>query len=72
MLKLKPHSPECECETCHTLNIGAPLYREIAEELASDDPQVIDPIWLDRSQTRLDALALLPLALRPSTRHAVA
>ncbi|HNN98541.1 MAG TPA: hypothetical protein PKI03_40030 [Pseudomonadota bacterium] len=69
---LKPHGPECDCETCERLNLGAPLYREIAEELASDDPQVIDPIWLDRCQTRIDALALLPLALRPSTRHAVA
>jgi len=72
MLKLKPHSPECECETCHTLNIGAPLYREIAEELASDDPEVIDPIWLHRSQSRIDALAQLPLALQPSAPYAAA
>lgn len=69
---LKPHGPECECGTCWKLNVGAPLYREIAEELASDDPQVIDPIWLHRAQTRIDALALLPLALQPSTRHAAA
>ena len=69
---LKPHGPECECGTCYKLNLGAPLYREIAEELASDDPQVIDPIWLHRSETRFDALWMLPHALQPSTRHAAA
>ena len=69
---LKPHGPECDCETCERLNLGAPLYREIAKELASDDPQVIDPIWLNRSQMRIDALALVSRALQPSTRHAAA
>lgn len=42
---LKAHSPECDCAICEQLNLGAPLYREIAAELASDDPQVIDPVW---------------------------
>jgi hypothetical protein len=40
---------------CEALNVGEPAYREIAEELGSDDPQVIDPIWRERCQARVDA-----------------
>lgn len=49
------HSPECDCPTCERLNVGEPGYREIAEELRSDDPAVIDPIWRERCQARVDA-----------------
>ncbi len=49
------HPPECVCRLCEALNVGEPGYREIAEELGSDDPAVIDPIWRARSQARIDA-----------------
>lgn len=49
------HPPECVCLLCEALNVGEPGYREIAEELGSDDPAVIDPIWRARSQARIDA-----------------
>jgi hypothetical protein len=73
------HSPECYCETCGQLGVGAQLYREIAEELASDDPEVIDPIWRARCEARvtaqlsprIEASALLVL-LQPDPRHAAA
>jgi hypothetical protein len=60
--------------------LGAQLYREIAEETGSDDPEVIDPIWRARSEARLaahrmehiePAAALLTL-LRPERRYAAA
>jgi hypothetical protein len=74
-----PHSPECDCPTCERLNVGEFAYREIAEELASDDPAVIDPIWLERCEARIAAYqapriepaALLGL-LQPDRRHAAA
>jgi hypothetical protein len=52
---IRPHDPECYCDTCSALGLGAQLYREIAEELGSDDPEVIDPIWRARSEERLAA-----------------
>ena len=54
------------------LNLGAPLYREIAKELASDDPQVIDPIWLNRSPDADRCARAATARLAASTRHAVA
>jgi hypothetical protein len=49
------HPPECVCALCEALNVGEPGYREIAEELGSDDPAVLDPIWRERCQARVDA-----------------
>ena len=49
------HPPACVCALCEALNMGEPGYREIAQELGSDDPAVIDPIWLARCQARVDA-----------------
>ena len=49
------HSPECYCETCGVLGVGAQLYREIAEELGSDDPEVLDPIWRARGEACIAA-----------------
>ena len=49
------HNPECDCALCEALNVGEPGYREIAQELGSDDPEVLDPIWLARCQARVDA-----------------
>ena len=49
------HPPECVCALCEALNVGEPGYREIAEELRSDDPAVIDPIWRERCQARVNA-----------------
>ena len=49
------HPPECVCALCEALNVGEPGYREIAEELGSDDPAVLDPIWLARCPARVDA-----------------
>lgn len=69
---LKAHSPECDCAICEQLNLGAPLYREIAAELACDDPQVLDPIWRARCQARVDAIARLSRALPGVNRHAAA
>lgn len=77
---IRPHDPECYCDTCGELGLGAPLYREIAEELGSDDPEVIDPIWRARSEERIaahrsrriePAAALLAL-LQPERRYAAA
>ena len=52
---IRLHPPECVCALCEALNMGEPGYREIAQELGSDDPAVIDPIWLARCQARVDA-----------------
>jgi hypothetical protein len=77
---IRPHHSECYCGTCGSLGLGAPLYREIADELGSDDPEVIDPIWRARSEARIaahrmghiePAAALLTL-LRPERRYAAA
>ena len=74
------HSPECDCEKlCERLNLGAFAYREIAEEIASDDPEILDPIWRARCEARIAAQlspriepsALLVL-LQPDRRHAAA
>jgi hypothetical protein len=47
------HSPECDCLTCERLTLGEFAYRELAEELGSDDPEVIDPIWRARCEARI-------------------
>ena len=49
------HHPECICTTCEGLSLGAFAYRDLAEELGSDDPAVIDPVWRARCQARVDA-----------------
>ena len=49
------HHPECACPTCERLSVGAFAYREVADELGSDDPAVIDPVWRARCQARIDA-----------------
>ena len=49
------HSFEHDCPQCEALHVGVFAYREIAAELGSDDPAVIDPIWRERCQARLDA-----------------
>lgn len=74
------HSPECYCETCGHLGVGAQLYREIAEELGSDDPEVLDPIWRARSEAliaahrsrRIEPAAALLGLLQPDRRYAAA
>jgi hypothetical protein len=74
------HSSECYCETCGQLGVGAQLYREIAEELASDDPEVIDPIWraaceariATHRQQRMEPVAALLVLLLPDRRYAAA
>lgn len=47
------HSPECDCLTCERLGLGEFAYRELAEELGSNDPEVIDPIWRARCEARI-------------------
>ena len=47
------HSPECDCSTCERLTLGEFAYRELAQELGSDDPEVIDPIWRARCEARI-------------------
>ena len=49
------HHPECICTTCERLSVGVFAYRDLAEELGSDDPAVIDPVWRERCQARIDA-----------------
>ncbi|MBL9007130.1 MAG: hypothetical protein JNJ46_22935 [Myxococcales bacterium] len=49
------HHPECVCPTCQALHVGAFAYRDVAEELGSDDPAVLDPVWRARCQARVDA-----------------
>ena len=49
------HSFEHDCPLCEALSVGVFAYRAIAEELGSDDPAVIDPIWRERCQARIDA-----------------
>jgi len=71
------HSPDHDCETCERLNLGMFAYREIAAELGSDDPEVIDPVWRARCEARLDAHngqagGALALLLSPDRRHAAA
>lgn len=76
---IRAHHPDCDCPTCEQHNLGAFAYREIAEELASDDPTVIDPIWRARCQARIDDLkrrcqapTALCLLLPPEPHHAAA
>ena len=52
---IRLHHGECDCPTCEGCGLGVFAYREVAEELASDDPAVIDPIWRERCQARIDA-----------------
>lgn len=74
------HSPECYCETCGQLGVGAQLYREIAEELGCDNPEVIDPIWRAHCDARITAYrsrrieptAALLLLVLPERRYAAA
>ena len=47
------HSPECDCPTCEHFTLGEFAYREIAEELGSGDPEVLDPIWRARCEARV-------------------
>jgi hypothetical protein len=75
----RPHSPDCDCPTCERLNVGEFAYREIAEELGSDDPAVIDPIWRARCEARIAACQaprIEPAAflwlLQPDRWHAAA
>jgi hypothetical protein len=49
------HSFEHDCPLCEALHVGVFAYREIAEELGSDAPAVLDPIWRERCQARVDA-----------------
>lgn len=49
------HSFEHDCPLCEALHVGVFAYREIADELGSDDPAVIDPVWRARCQARVDA-----------------
>ena len=66
------HSFEHDCPLCEALHVGVFAYRATAEELGSDDPAVIDPIWRARCQARVDAIALLSRALPAVNRHAAA
>ena len=52
---IRLHDPECCCATCERLGLGILAYRAVADELGSDDPAVIDPIWRERCQARVDA-----------------
>lgn len=52
---IRLHDPECCCTTCERLGLGILAYRAISDELGSDDPTVIDPIWRERCQARVDA-----------------
>ena len=61
------HHPECICTTCERLSVGAFAYRDLAEELGSDDPAVLDPVWRERCQARVDAYND---ALRREPEHA--
>ena len=61
------HSFEHDCPLCEALHVGVFAYREIAEELGSDDPAVIDPVWRARCQARVDAYND---ALRREPEHA--
>ena len=45
---IRLHDPECCCATCESVGLGILAYRAIADELGSDDPAVIDPIWRER------------------------
>ena len=47
------HSPDCDCSTCERLTLGEFAYPELAEELGSDDPEVIEPIWRTRCEARI-------------------
>ena len=73
------HRPECDCATCERLNLGEFAYREIAEELGSDDPAVLDPIWRARCMARIceheprsAPTVALCLFLQPGPHHAAA
>ena len=52
---LSLHSPEHDCPLCEALGVGVFAYRALAEELGSDDPARLDPIWRERCQARVDA-----------------
>ena len=52
---LSLHSPEHDCPLCEALGVGVFAYRALAEELGSDDPTRLDPIWRERCQARVDA-----------------
>lgn len=51
----KLHSPDHDCAICERLNLGVFAYREIAAELGTDDPEIIDPIWRARCEARIVA-----------------
>lgn len=48
------HHSECACLTCSLLQTGLLAYRELTEQLGSDDPAVLDPLWLRLCQQRVD------------------
>ena len=53
---IRLHDPECCCATCERLGLGILAYRMVADELGTDDPAVIDPIWRERCRRSPSAI----------------